>query len=131
MESKVTRVSDVMLKETVSVEGMASVKEIVNIMRGSGVEEVLVQRRNETDAWGIVSIMDIVNKVLIPEKDPQMMFAYEIMTKPVVSVPANMDIRYAARLLQRIGVRRAPVEDKGALVGMFSLARLVFESPAL
>ncbi|MDX9835032.1 MAG: hypothetical protein RBT36_07415 [Desulfobulbus sp.] len=48
---------------------------------------------------------------------------YEIMTKP-----ADMDIRYIARLLHRAGMRRAPVEEHGELVGMATLSSLVLDN---
>jgi CBS domain-containing protein len=51
--------------------------------------------------------------VLIPGKRAEEVNVYEIMTKPILSVPADMDIRYIARLLHRVGMRRAPVEENG------------------
>jgi CBS domain-containing protein len=50
------------------------------------------------------------------------------MTKPVITVPADMDVRYVARLLYRAGIRRAPVEEGGKLVGMISLESLVLDN---
>ncbi|NCC30615.1 MAG: CBS domain-containing protein [Chloroflexia bacterium] len=79
------------------------------------------------DVWGLVSVQDIINGVLIPGKRAEEVNVYEIMTKPVLSVPADMDIRYIARLLHRVGMRRAPVEDKGQLIGMVTLSALVLD----
>jgi CBS domain-containing protein len=104
---------------------MASARETAAKMRSSKSFELLVDRRNDDDAWGIVTVMDLVKSVIVPGRDADKVFVYEIMTKPVVTVPAQMDIRYVIRLMQRIGVRRAPVEDKGVLVGMITLASLV------
>jgi len=50
------------------------------------------------------------------------------MTKPIITVPADMDIRYAARLIYRAGIRRAPVEDKGEIIGMISLSSLILDN---
>lgn len=33
------------------------------------------------------------------------------MTKPLVSVPANMDVKYVARLLLNLGLKQVPVEE--------------------
>jgi predicted transcriptional regulator len=38
-----------------------------------------------------------------------------------------MDIRYIARLLHRVGMRRAPVEENGELIGMVTLSSLVLD----
>jgi CBS domain-containing protein len=97
------------------------------MMRDARVHSLLVNKRNEDDAWGLLSVQDIINGVLIPDKKADEVNVYEIMAKPVLSVPADMDIRYIARLLHRVGMRRAPVEDKGKLVGMVTLSSLVLD----
>ena len=131
MAKPIIRVRDVMHPEVLSIDGMASVKEAAAMMRASRVFELLVARRDEDDAWGIVTVMDLIKDVLVPGRDPETVFVYEIMTKPVVTIPADMDIRYAIRLIQRIDVRRAPVDEKGKLVGMITLSSLILDNDLL
>jgi len=128
MGSGIIRVKDVMHKDVVHIDGMASAKEAAGKMRGGRITELLVEKRNDDDAWGIVTIMDLVRGVVIPARDAENVFVYEIMTKPVVTVPAQMDIRYAIRMLQHIGVRRAPVEHMGDIVGMITMACLILDN---
>ena len=125
MSAAIIRARDVMHRVVPQIDGMASVKEAAARMRSAQADELLVARRSEDDAWGIVTIMDLVNRVLLPDRDAETVFVYEIMTKPVITVPARMDIRYAIRLMQRIGVRRVPVEDQDQIVGMITLSSLV------
>jgi len=109
------------------IDGMATVKQVVALMKKEKVHSVLVNKRNDDDTWGLVSVQDIINKVLIPGRRAEDVNVYEIMTKPVLAIPADMDIRYIARLLHRVGMRRAPVEENGKLVGMVTLSSLVLE----
>ena len=115
MSAPIIRVQDVMQKEVLSIDGMASSKKAAAMMRASNVSELLVGKRSDDDAWGIITIMDLVKDVIVPGRDAENVFVYEIMTKPVITIPAQMDIRYAIRLIQRIGVHRAPVEDQGEI----------------
>ena len=46
-------------------------------------------------------------------------------------MPAEMDIRYVARLVQRVGVRKTPVEAQGELLGMISLSDPVIREGVL
>ncbi|MBR9985043.1 MAG: CBS domain-containing protein [Desulfosarcina sp.] len=131
MSGQIIRARDVMQKEILSIDGMASAKDAAAKMRSSRAFELLVAKRNDDDAWGIVTIMDLVKSVIVPGRDAESVFVYEIMTKPVITVPAQMDIRYAIRLMQRIGIRRAPVEDKGEIVGMITLSSLVLNHEIL
>lgn len=127
MSTPIVRVRDVMKKEVLSIDGMATAIEAAEMMRNARVSELLVARRHEDDAWGMVTITDLVKKVIVPGRDGQNVGVYEIMTKPIITVPANMDIRYAVRLMDRTSIRSAPVEDMGEVVGVVSLSSLVLD----
>jgi len=124
---KIVRARDVMQK-AVSIDGMATAREAAAKMREQHATSLLVEKRHPDDVWGLVAIQDLIRGVIIPGRSATEVNVYEIMTKPVISVPADMDIRYVARLLYKAGIRRAPVEDKGELVGVISLASLVLNN---
>lgn len=121
-------VQDVMQKEVPTIDGMASAADAAAMMRATGVSELLVQKRNENDAWGIVTVMDMIKGVILPDREGKDVCVYEIMTKPIITVPAKMDIRYAVRLIHRTGVHRAPVEHLGEIVGMVTLSSLILDN---
>ncbi|MBU1567875.1 MAG: CBS domain-containing protein [Proteobacteria bacterium] len=127
-QANIIRGRDVMSKQITSIDGMATAKDAVIKMRTEKVQSLLVNKRNENDAWGLVTIQDLITGVLIPGKKAEDVNVYEIMTKPIFSVQADMDIRYIARLLHRVNLRRAPVEENGQLVGMITLSSLVIEN---
>ncbi len=126
--TKVVRARDVMHKGVTSIDGMATAKEAAAKMREQHVDDLLVEKRHPDDAWGIIVVQDLIRGVILPERSSEEVNVYEIMTKPVITVPADMDIRYVASLLYRAGIRRAPVEEGGKLVGMISLSSLVLEN---
>ncbi len=131
MVAEITRVRDVMDKNVPTIDGMATARDAAARMREFKVSELLVEKRNENDAWGIVTYMDLVKDVAVPARDAESVFVYEIMTKPVITIPADMDIRYAIRMIQWIGVHRAPVDDKGEIVGMVTLSSLILDNDLL
>lgn len=127
-KTQIVRAGAVMRKEVQSIDGMATVKEAVAMMRAHHVSALLVEKRHPDDAWGIITVHDMVLKVILPGRSSDEVNVYEIMTKPVITVPVDMDVRYVARLLSRAGIRRAPVEDGKKLVGMISLSSLVLDN---
>lgn len=131
MSAPIVRVQAVMQPEVLTIDGMASAKDAAAMMREHNVSELLVDKRNEDDAWGIVTVMDLVKDVIVPGREGQDVCVYEIMTKPVITVPARMDIRYAVRLIHRTGVHRAPVEHMGEIVGMVTLSSLILDNELL
>ncbi len=125
VKTPILQAKDVMRRNVVTIDGMATVREVIEKMQSENVTALIVNKRDSSDAWGIVTITDLVREVIAPGRLPDDTNVYEIMTKPVITVPPDMDIRYVARLLNRAGMRRAPVEAQGELLGMISLSDLV------
>ena len=121
-------VKDVMTKKVIMIDGMITAKEAVDLMKKERVESLIINKRNPQDACGIVNIHDFIKGVIIEDKTSEEVNVFEIMTKPVVSIPADMDVRYVASLLTNIGVRMAPVEENGEFIGMVSLSDLVLDN---
>ena len=119
---------DVMTKKVVFVDGMATAKEAVEIMRSEKIKALIVKKRHSQDAYGIVSVRDFIKGVIIPDKTSDEVNVFEIMTKPTISVPADMDVRYVASLLMKVRLRMAPVEENGEYIGMVSLSDLILNN---
>ena len=117
-----------MTKKLVFVDGMATAKEAVEIMRKEKVEALIVNKRNPLDAYGIVDIHDLISGIIIPDKTSDEVNVFEIMTKPVICIPAKMDVIYVASMLVKIGLRMAPVEENEEFIGMVSLSDLILEN---
>lgn len=124
----IIRARDVMEKGIISIDGMATAREAAAKMRANNVSSLLIEKRHADDVWGILVVQDFIKGVIIAGRTPAEVNVYEIMTKPVITVPADMDIRYAARLIYRAGIRRAPVLEGGELVGMISLSSLILDN---
>jgi len=119
---------DAMTKKVAFVDGMATAKEAVEIMRKEKVEALVVKKRHPRDAYGIVTIHDFISGVIIPDNTSEEVNVFEIMSKPVISVPAEMDVRYVANLLMKIDLNLAPVVENGEYIGMVSLSDLILDN---
>lgn len=126
--TSIIRARDVMQKGIVSIDGMATAREAAAKMRSEKVSALLVKKRHADDAWGILVVQDFIKGVIVSGRSAAEVNVYEIMTKPIITVPVDMDVRYVARLLYRSGIRRAPVEDGGELIGMVSLSSLILDN---
>jgi CBS domain-containing protein len=126
--TQLLRASDVMSSKVVYIDGMATAKQAAELMRQEKTEALIVSNRDENDAYGIVVVQDLLRTVLLADMDATEVNVFEMMTKPVVPVPANMDIRYVVRLLMRTEMRRAPVEENGEFVGIVSLRSLILDN---
>jgi len=122
---KIVRVSDVMKTGFDLVEGMDTV---ANVLRNSEHPETkcfIVNIRHDDDEYGIVLLSDIAKKVLARNKSPERVNVYEIMSKPVISVDPDMDIRYCTRMFENFGLSRAPVVAGKKVVGIVGYTDIV------
>lgn len=119
------QVRDVMVTEIVSINGLAVVSDAMSLMRRHKVKSLVVNRRDENDEIGLVLVSDIARLVIAPNRSPDRVNVYEIMSKPVWTVPPDMQVRYAVRLLVRFEVSRAVVVDHDRNpIGMVTLRDL-------
>lgn len=121
-------VRDVMKKEFDLVEGVATVRQALEMMHHVETKCLIVNKRHENDEYGIVVIADIARGVLSRDRSPDRVSIYEVMTKPAVTVHPDMNIKYASALFGRLGLSRAPVVDHdGAVIGIVSYTDMVMK----
>jgi len=125
-EKTIVRVNDVMTQGVKSIHGMKTVLDAIYMMRDEDVNSLIVDRRNDDDEVGMIVVSDIAKQVISVDRAPERINVYEIMTKPVLSVPADMNIRYAARLLVQFDLSRALVIDAARdPIGLVTLKDMV------
>ncbi|WP_449420900.1 CP12 domain-containing protein [Phormidium nigroviride] len=121
------KAEDIMTTEVVTIRGSATVAEAVAMMNDLCLRALIVERRHEQDAYGIVTETDIVYKVAAFGKDPANVRVYEIMTKPCIVVNPELGVEYVARLFANARIRRAPVISN-TLVGIISITDILSKS---
>jgi len=124
-EKRLVRVRDVMKTKFDTVDGTDTVAHALDTMAHVETKTLIVRKRHKDDTIGIVVLADISRQVLAKDRAPDRVNIYEIMSKPVLSVNPDMDIRYCARLFARFDLTRAPVVEDGEVIGIVSLTDMV------
>ena len=125
-ESSNWAVSKVMTPVPKVIDGLATVRQAMDLMRTSRVSSLVIDKRHPGDEYGIVVVQDIAEKVIAADRSPDRTSVYEIMSKPVLTVDAEMDMKYAIRLLARFGLSRTLVTEGKRLIGLVTLRDMVF-----
>ncbi|MCB1865959.1 MAG: CBS domain-containing protein [Chromatiales bacterium] len=124
-DETIVRVAEVMHRGVDVIDGRATIAEALHAMQYPDNKLMLVRKRDVNDEFGALLLSDIARHVIAPNRAPERVNVYEIMAKPVISVPSRMDIRYCARLLDRFNLSRAPVIDGDEPVGVVSFTGIV------
>lgn len=124
---EIIRVRDVMKTDFGMIEGVATISEAVKVMKEQKTSVLIVNKRHDDDEYGLILAGDIARHVLAKDRSPERVNVYEIMTKPIISMNPEMDIRYCSRMFARYNLVRAPVLENHTVIGTVSPISLVLD----
>ena len=130
-EKRIIRVGDVMGSKLYTIDRLATVAEAMALLKQYEVSSLAVNRRDDDDEFGLLVVADIAREVIAQNRAPERVNVYEIMSKPVLTLPSAMLARYAVSLLVRFELSRAVVVDyERHPLGMVTLRDLVLSHMA-
>ena len=118
---QLTTVKDWMKDLVVFVDPDASVNEGLALMRHRYMNALIVEKTESNPEYGIVTSIDICDKIVAQQQNPAEVKVRDIMASPVTSVPCTMSLPECAALMKSLRVHHLPVIDEtGKIIGMIS-----------
>jgi CBS domain-containing protein len=111
-------VKDIMTRKVLSIDEDATILEALKKMHDCNVSSLLVSCGGDRP-FGIVSRKDIIRELVVNEGDIKQPVS-KIMSSPLILATPNLRIKDATTLMERFHIRRLPVIEKGAIVGIIS-----------
>lgn len=124
-------VQDIMKTRVITVSPLATLREAMAIMSKHNVKSLVVERRDETDAYGLLTYTAILRTIVAEEGDIDLINVYDVCVKPVITVPPKMDLKYVARLMAKHRLGRLVVLEGGDMVGIVTMNDIVGEVLAM
>ncbi len=122
-------VKEIMNKNVVTVEPDVTVQEAAQKMAEEGVKFLIVTKNEKL--VGIVTEWDFVKKVAGEEEFKEEAKLETIMTKRVIVVPPDTDIREAAEIMASNNIKKLPVVEKNVLIGVVTAMDVIAAEPKL
>lgn len=116
------KIREVMTPAPVAVLSTDTVTMAAMAMKEQDIGAVLVASDGRLE--GILTDRDIAVRVLAAGFDPAATVVGDVCSTPLATVDMNDETDDAVRLLRQRAVRRVPVTDAGALVGIVSIGDL-------
>ncbi len=114
-------VRDWMNDLVIYIDPNSPVIDALSIMRRRYINSVIVKKTQENPEYGIVTSIDICDKIVAQGHDPAKISVREIMSSPLITVLPEMTIDECARVMKENRIHHLPVANKnGVVVGMIS-----------
>ncbi|HKZ14093.1 MAG TPA: CBS domain-containing protein [Solirubrobacterales bacterium] len=124
-----TTVREYMSSAVSPVRGDTSLVEAAQQIRVSGVGGVPVVDPIDGRCVGILTERDVVVRALAEERDPRAAVVRDVATlRPVMCAPDD-DVSKALLQMRKVEIQHLPVVERGKVVGVISLADIVFQRP--
>lgn len=119
------QVREIMTSTPVTVGALTAVSEVAHRMRDEDIGAVLVTEGDQLR--GLVTDRDLVVRVLAEGRDPGETTVQDACSPDLVTVAPDDDVDRAIQLMSEHSLRRLPVVEGTAAVGIVSLGDLAIE----
>lgn len=124
------QVKDCVMIEPFTCNEEENVVEVAKKLRKTTLRHIFVVN-NDMQPTGVISVVDINNRVVAEAKDPKALKAKDIMSKPVDIISINDDVKSTAKLMMEKNRMMNPVVKEQKMVGIITLAELLRHEEAL
>ena len=124
MSEKRILVADVMKTQVITVKAHATLKEALQLMKKHSLKSLVVDKNSTHDAYGIITNSQILQPILVEEGDIELLNVFDVYNKPAFSVSSQIDVKYAAKMMLELNIKRVLVTDDNELKGVLSVTDL-------
>lgn len=75
---------------------------------------------------GIITEKDVLSRVVRAGRNPRSTYAYEVMSKPLITIECDRPVSEALRVMRDRRIRRLAVTRRGSLVGIVTERRILY-----
>jgi len=120
-------VKDIMTpkEKLISVSPVATVREVLQLMRKHSVRSIVVDKTQDDGAYGLVTFKNILQSIVAEDGDIDLLNVYDIAAIPAISVSENLNIKYASKMMVTSSIKRLLVIDNNTVKGILTMSDII------
>ena len=115
------KVDEIMTKKLETISADAPIYDAIERMIDKRIRSLLVKPGDEKDVYGVITVRDVVFKVLGKNLDLNKTKVGGITSKPLICVNKGMDVEHAINLMTKSNITRVFICEGKEIVGIISL----------
>jgi len=120
------KISEIMNTKLETISSDDSVYSAIEKMIDRRIRSLLVLPKDEKDEYGVVTVRNIIFKVLTKKLDPHKIKIGEIASKPVIAVSKDASIEDIYGLMEKNNIARVFVKEGNKIIGVVSFFDIMY-----
>jgi CBS domain-containing protein len=120
------KVSEIMNTKLETISSDDSVYSAIEKMIDRRIRSLLVLPKDEKDEYGVVTVRNIIFKVLTKKLDPHKIKIGEIASKPIIAVSKDASIEDIYGLMEKNNIARVFVKEGNKIIGIVSFFDIMY-----
>lgn len=116
-----TKVKEIMNTKLETVTPDATVFDAIEKLVDKRIRSIIVLPKDDKDVYGVITVRDIVFKVLAKNLDPRKINVEQIASKPVISIDKETELEHLIKLMEKFNIARVFVHNGREITGVVSL----------
>jgi len=107
------------------VSPMDKVRKALELMKKHSVRSIIVDKHQENGAYGLITFKNILQSIVAEDGDIDLLNIYDISNTPAISVSAQLDVKYVAKMMVTSSIKRLLVIDNNELQGIITMSDII------
>ncbi|WP_028844113.1 cyclic nucleotide-binding/CBS domain-containing protein [Thermodesulfovibrio thiophilus] len=116
-----TKVKEIMNTKLETIRPEAMVYDAIERLVDKRLRSLIVLPKDEKDVYGVITVRDIVFKVISKNLNPHKIKVEEIASKPVISIDKETELEHLIALMERFNIARVFVHEGKEIIGVVAL----------
>jgi CBS domain-containing protein len=112
-------------EKLIIVSPMDKVRVVLELMKKHSVRSIIVDKHTDSGAYGLVTFKNILQSIVSEDGDIDLLNVYDIANTPAISVSAQLDVKYTARMMVGSSIKRLLVIDNNELKGIITMTDII------
>jgi Predicted signal-transduction protein containing cAMP-binding and CBS domains len=116
-----TKVKEIMNTKLETIKPEATVYDAIEKLVDKRMRSMIVLPKDDKDVYGVITVRDIVFKVISQNLDPHKIKVEQIASKPVISIDKETELGHLIKLMEKFNIARVFVHEGRQIIGVVSL----------
>jgi len=119
------RVGEIMTDKVEYIDHDANIYEAIERMIDKRIRSLVVRPKDEKDVYGVITVRDIVFKVIKKNLDLDKVKVEDVASKPLVCIDEEVEIEHVVKLMEKFNIARIFVTRGRKVIGVVALLDVI------